>query len=97
MQIPEPHIIAEGPEGLQNVLNDLMDKCTADTVFAQQEHCILYQLGNQKSLIKVDTTNKPFKFLYNDLMGRPATTVIKETIGRFLWEKCGEKELYQDK
>lgn len=94
MEIPSNYIVAEGPDGLYQVLNELLDKAKSDAVFASQEHYIMYQIGNQKSLIKVDTNIIPFRFWYNDLMGRPATTIVKETIGRFLWEKCGEKEKY---
>lgn len=92
MGMSTDHIIANGPEGLEKVLGDLLDKAKDDDQFAKQEHYILYQLGSQKSLIKVDTTEIPFKFWHFDLMGRPATVAIKETIARFIWEKCGVKE-----
>lgn len=94
MDIPANSVIAEGPDGLTAVLNDFLEKSKSDRLFAEDEHFILYQLGNQKSLIKVDTSQIPFRFVYNDLMGRPATIVVKEVIARFLWEKCGEKERY---
>jgi hypothetical protein len=94
MDIPENCIIAEGPEGLSQVLDILLVKTKQDPIFAAQEHNILYQLGSQKSLIKVDTSSIPFKFQHFDLMGRPATMAVKDTIGRFLWEKCGGEEWY---
>lgn len=87
-------VMTEGPEGLEKVLVELLDKVDADPALASEEHYILYHLGNQKSLIRVDPSQKPFKFWYYDLMGRPATVAVKETIARFLWEKCGEKERY---
>lgn len=94
VDIPNDSIVAEGPEGLEKVLNELLEKSKQDPAFASQEHNILYKLGSQKSLIKVNTSQMPFKFWHYDLMGRPATTVVKETIARFVWEKCGEKERY---
>lgn len=98
IEIPPNHIVADGPEGLERVLDELLEKSKTDTQFASDEHFILYQLANQKSLIKVDTSQLPFKFWHNDLMGRPATVAVKHTIAKFLWEKCGEKErcLYED-
>lgn len=94
MEIPENCIIAEGPEGLDRILNELLEKAKNDSLFASEEHYILYKLGGQKSLIKVDTKSMPFKFVYNDLLGRPATTVVKDIIAKFLWEKCGGKDWY---
>lgn len=90
----DDYIIAEGPEGLDRVLTELLEKSKADPIFASQEHYVMYQLGNQKSLIKVDTNQTPFKFWYYDLMGRPATIIVKEAIARFLWDKCGLREEY---
>lgn len=87
-------IPAEGPTGLMEVLEDLLTKSKQDPEFAAQEHIILYQLGNQKSLIKVDLSQPPGKFWYNDLLGRPITKAVENTIAEFLWTKCGEKERY---
>lgn len=84
--------IADGPEGLRTLLDNLWER-------AQQkpgQYMILYQMGAQKSLIKVDATRQPFEFFYHDLMGRPPTNTVKNVIGTFLWERCGEKERYQD-
>lgn len=88
------YLVAEGPEGLEKALNELLDKSKSDAVFASQEHYILYQLNSQKSIIKVDASHVPFKLWHHDFMGRPATTAVKDTIAKFLWEKCGEKERY---
>ena len=88
------YIVAEGPDGLEKILDELLEKTNQDPSFAKQTHQVLYRLGNQKSVIKIDTSERPFKFLHYDLMGRPATLPIKETIARFLWEKCGEKERF---
>lgn len=92
MDISKDYIIAEGPEGLEKVLNELLEKIKKDPKFATDEHFILYQLANQKSLIKVDTSQQPFVFWYCDLMGRPITTIVKETLSDFLWNKCGGRE-----
>ncbi len=90
------YILAEGPQGLERVLDEFLEKSKNDPQFSSEVHYILYEMGNQRSLIRVDTSHKPFKFWHFDLMGRPATEVIKETIVRFLWEKCGVKEKYLD-
>lgn len=96
MDTSDKYILAEGPDRLEQVLNELLEKTTADPAFALKEHFVLYQLGNQKTLMKVDTSERPFQIWYFDLMGRPATTVVKEAITRFLWERCGGKELYSE-
>lgn len=88
------YIPAEGPEGLTGVLERLLEKKISNQENLPAEHYILYQLGNQKSLIKVDTSEQPFLFWYYDLLGRPATEVVKRTIAQFLWERCGEKERF---
>lgn len=88
------YIPAQGPDGLEKVLDNLFEKTQKDREFAGTEHYILYQLGNQKSLIKVDMSQPPFQFWYYDLLGRPATRTVKETVARFLWEKCGERERF---
>lgn len=92
MDVPNDYIIAEGPEGLRRVLDDLLARSTSDSTFATQEHFVMYQLGNQKSLIKVDTDRAPFEFWHYDLMGRPATMAVRDTIKQFLFEKWGITE-----
>ena len=85
-------ITALGPEGLRQVLEDLLKKSNQDAAFAAEPHFVKYQLGSQQSLIKVDMSEKPFLFWYCDLMGRPVTKAVQYTVAEFLWEKCGEKE-----
>jgi hypothetical protein len=92
-QLPE-YTAAEGPEGLDQVLDLFLQKSKSDPQFAAQEHYILYQLSEQKSLIKIDMSQQPFLFWYYDLNGRPATEAVKKVIANFLWEKGGEKERY---
>jgi hypothetical protein len=92
MDVPHNHILANGPEGLMQVLTELLDKSKGDPAFAKEDHYILYQLGGQKSLILVDASRMPFRLWHYDLMGRPATLAVKDTVKRFLWEKCGERE-----
>ena len=92
MDIPHDHVVAEGPEGLMRVLTDLLTQSKSDPAFAKQDHYILYQLGGQKSLILVDSSQTPFQLWHYDLMGRSATIAVKDTIKKFLWEQCGERE-----
>jgi hypothetical protein len=88
------YISANGPVGLRTVLEGLLEKSKNDPEFAAQQHFIMYTLGGQKSLIKVDMSQPPFQFWYNDVLGRPMTKLVEETIADFLWEKCGEKERF---
>ena len=89
--IPSP-VLADGPAGLEKVLNEFLEKSQSDAAFAAKEHYVLYKFNQQKALIKVDTKQRPFHFWYYDLLGRPATNNVKEIIAKFLWEKCGAKE-----
>jgi hypothetical protein len=86
--------IAEGPQGLMEVLSHFQQQAEQDADFRATQHYIMYCLKDQKSLIKVDVSERPFQFWYCDLLGRPATNVVKDTIAEFLWEKCGEKDRY---
>jgi hypothetical protein len=86
------YLTAQGPEGLRNLLDELLEKSAKDPAFAKGQHMIRYQLGNQQSLIKVDLSEKPYLFWYCDLLGRPITKAVQYTIADFLWEKGGEKE-----
>lgn len=92
MDIPDKYILAEGPQGLERVLDELLAKTKSDADFATQEHFVLYKMGAQESLIKVDTSKMPFEFWHYDLLGRPMTSTVKDIITHFLWEKCGEKD-----
>jgi hypothetical protein len=86
------YLTAQGPEGLRQILDDLLEKSIKDAAFATEPHLIQYLLGNQRSLIKVDMSEKPYLFWYCDLLGRPVTKAVQYAIADFLWEKCGEKE-----
>jgi|GEM_PF-3211336 len=88
------YILAKGPEGLQGVLGEVLNKTTADPAFKAQPHYILYEIGNQKSLIKMDFKQWPVVFWYYDLLGRSATSNVKEVLAKFAWEQCGEKEWF---
>ena len=85
---------AQGSAGLRQVLDDLLEQSKNDPIFATKEHFIMYRIGDQKSLIKVDMSEDPVLFWYFDLLGRPATRIVKKTIFDFLWEKCGVREKY---
>ncbi len=86
-QLSSDYIKVYGPEGLRSVLDNLLINQTS-------KQYILFQQGNQQSLIKVDLSHQPFQFWYYDLLGRPATRMVRETLARFAWEKGGEKEWY---
>lgn len=88
------YIVAQGPEELEKILNQLLEKNKLDLNRQQKEEFILYELGYQKSMIKMDMAEWPVVFWHYDLLGRPATSVVKDIIARFAWEKCGEKEWY---
>ncbi len=90
------YTIAEGPQGLRDVLESFRLQAEASTDFRSREHFIMYRLNAQQSLIKVDMSESPFKFWYCDLLGRPATQTVKNTIADFLWDSCGEKERYAE-
>src|SRR3990167_10437722 len=96
MDTTNHYVVAEGPDGLTKILQEFLEKSKNDSTFAAEKHYVLYQLGSQKSMLCVDTDKTPFKFWYYDLMGRPATEAVKETIANFLWEHWGEKEELQD-
>lgn len=88
------YIVAKGPEKLEQVLDDLLEKSKQDSAIKSRAHYILYELGKQKSIIKVDMSEWPVVFWHYDLLGRPATSTVKDVIARFAWEKCGEREWY---
>lgn len=87
------YVIANGPQGLIDVLEGHYERCQKDKEFAKNAHFILYQLGAQKSLIKVDMSERPYQFWYYDLLGRPITTAVKEALALFLTDTVGEKDL----
>lgn len=91
-KLPFEYDLASGPEGLMHLLDNYLKHANTDEAFAKQPHYILYQWGSQESVIKVDTSEKPYHFWYCDLQGRPMTLAVKAVIADFLWEKCGEKE-----
>lgn len=94
MKLPNS-IPAEGPQGLTAVLSSLYKQSQLDPS-APTSHYILYRLGGQKSLIKVDMGQTPCQFWYYDLLGRPATQLVKETINQFLLDKYGESSRRDD-
>ena len=95
-QLPFPYISVDGPEGLATELSRLLTQARNDAQFAASQHYVLYQLGGQKSLIKIDFSQSPYQFWYCDLSGRPATSAVTDTIAKFLWEECGEKDQFQE-
>ena len=90
-EILKKYIHANGAVELRNVLEDLLEKSKKNSS-DRREHYIYYYVGEQQSLIKADFSEEPIMFCYLDLLGRPATRIVKQTIADFLWEKCGERE-----
>lgn len=89
------YVIANGPQGLIDVLEHHFERCQKDEEFAKQIHYILYQLGAQKSFIKVDMSKRPFQFWYYDLLGRPVTAAVKDALALFLTDTVGEEGLIE--
>lgn len=88
------YILAQGPEGLEAVLSEILENSKIDPTLKGRAYYVLYEIGSQKSLIKMDLNEWPVVFWYYDLLGRPATSIVKDILARFAWEKCGEKEWY---
>ncbi len=86
-----PYECVQGPEGLTQSLNRLLEERKRGENLDTPRY-FLYQLGGQQSLIRVDINQSPFQFWYCDLLGRPATKAVKETIANFLWEQYTETE-----
>ena len=86
-------IPAEGPEGLMRVLEELLAKVRSASL-ETKEFVVLYQLGKQRSIIKVDFNQEPCHFWYQDTLGRPITKAVENTIAEFIWTKCGERERF---
>lgn len=84
--------IAEGPQGLKEVLAALRERALQDADFRSREHYIMYRLKDQKSLFKVDLSQQPYQFWFYDLLGRPATNAVKDTVAEFIWESASENE-----
>lgn len=89
------YIPVNGPAGLWEVLNGLLEKTRSEQVTGPAVHYLRYELGSQISFIKVDLNADPVQFWYYDLLGRPPTKAVKETIAKFLWEKCGEQGRFE--
>ncbi len=84
--------VADGPEGLKEVLASLHRQALQDAEFRAKEHYILYRLKDQKALLKFDLSQQPYQCWFYDLLGRPATNAVKEIVAEFIWEATGEKE-----
>lgn len=87
------YIIVEGLAELKQALLDLLEKSKRDHEVAIQACYILYRLANQQSLIRVDPF---FHISYYDLLGRSATIAVKDVIGHFLQDHCGDQGRFED-
>lgn len=72
-----------GPDELMEQLKHLHATSLETSV---NEFVIFYHLGNQRSYIQVDFSCEPFHFYYKDLLGRPMTKAVENTIAEFLWQ-----------
>ncbi|HLB42836.1 MAG TPA: hypothetical protein VJN02_08330 [Gammaproteobacteria bacterium] len=80
---------AEGSEDLKKKLNGLLENADSGKAI-NGPHYILYRLGAQESFIRVDMDPIPVRFWYCDLLGRPATALVKSIIDVLLEEKALE-------
>lgn len=94
METEREYQVVKGPEELERLLDNLLAQTKNDNHLKLKPYFILYEWGNQKSLLKVDLSEQPVVFWHDDLLGRPATSTVKEVIARFVWQNCGEKEWY---
>lgn len=85
------YVRANGLKGLTETLDKFLDEHDQGGALNTPRY-ILYQMGNQQSLIRVDIDRIPFRFWYCDLLGRPATMAVKRTVAEFLLDKCGGKK-----
>lgn len=93
METINPEVtVAEGPQDLKAVLANFRDKAQQDAEFRTKDHYIMYRLKDQKSLLKVDLSQQPYQFWFYDLLGRPATNAVKDTVAEFIWESASEGE-----
>lgn len=79
------YLIAKGPEDLERVLNDVW----RNPDLKSQSQNILYSLGQQLALIKVDFSSKEAKVWHVDVtvpFARPATQSIKDAVNNFGFE-----------
>lgn len=79
--IEGPYYRAIGSQELEQVLATLLENAQRDLHFAKKIHTILYEFGQQRSLIKVDFHQR--KAWYNDLLGRPAPLIIKDAFSKY--------------
>lgn len=87
LSLPTEFMRVMGPEALYNQLKECALFAKQNSAYASSEHYILYQLGMQKSLIKLDFSHDPLQIWYCDLQNRPVTNKVKEAVLRFIQEQ----------
>lgn len=93
MECQKPEMtVADGPEGLKEVLASLHGQALQDAAFRAKEHYILYRLKDQKALLKFDFSQQPYQCWFYDLLGRPATNAVKDVVAEFIWEAADQKQ-----
>lgn len=76
---------AEGPDNLSRALDAVYEKN-----HTTEDNYILYRMGSQLSLLRVDLSQKPCHIWYCDSDHRPATSSVLKVIEAFLENKFGQ-------
>lgn len=72
--------IAQELQGLKSLLAQYMRSMTKEQQF------ILYKIGEQESLMRVDFSKQPYQVYYNDKLGRPAPFALKIAVTEIMSE-----------
>lgn len=90
-EIEKDPIQASTPENLQQALQKRLDAIYSNRDNSvDSQHYILCKIGNSQSLLKVDTSQRPFQIWHYNLSHRPATDKLRDTIMQFLSKWGGD-------
>lgn len=87
MTHPTDYTVAEGLDGLQHTLVDLIDHARRGSLGDNQTQYVLYRLGQQQSLLRIDLNTAPMQLWFYDLDGRPASSGLVSALGKVFWEQ----------
>jgi hypothetical protein len=89
--------IAKGQEALETKIKELWEKSQTDAAVKKEPQDILYNLGQQFALIKVDFSKDPIKFWHDDFaFDRAAIMPIKNAILNFCKTQLDEEGKIDD-
>ena len=91
------YITVHGIPALAAQLDAIHREAQTNPVSRPEPVFILYESLQQKSMIKVDLSQKPYLIGYDDQMGRPMPSAIKEVFAQFLTNSCGINGLLKEK